>query len=71
MGGTPVSASASLAGSKADVARNWQCFLEVLGWWEMKRCFNYQGNTVILKPAADIVALHPVGRYAQAITDSQ
>ena len=53
------------------MARNWQCFLEVLGWWEMKRCFNYQGGTVVLKPAADIVVLHPVGRFAQANTDSQ
>ena len=37
----------------------------------MKRCFNRSGNSVVLKPAADIVVSHPMGRFSQANTDGQ
>ena len=67
----PVSDSATLSSSKADVERNWQLFLELLGWWEFKRRFNRSGNSVSLKPAADIVVIHPAGRFTQANTDAQ
>ena len=56
--GVPVSDSATLRGSKTDVERNWQLFLELLGWWEFKRCFNRSGDSVALKPTADIVVIH-------------
>ena len=69
--GAPVSDSATLYGCKDDVQRNWQLFLELLGWWELKRCFNRVGDSVTLKPAADIVVIHPVGRFTQANTDAQ
>ena len=42
--GAPVSDSATLCGCKDDVQRNWQLFLELLGWWEFKRCFNRSGD---------------------------
>ena len=69
--GAPVSDSATLCGCIDDVQRNWQLFLELLGWWEFKRCFNRSGETVTLKPAPDIVVIHPVGRLTQANTDAQ
>jgi len=69
--GAPVSDSATLAGSKADVGRNWLHFLELLSWWELKRCFNRFGNNVTLVPKAYIVVIHPVGHFGQAKTDGQ
>ena len=69
--GVPVSDSATLSGSKGVVEHNWQLFLELLGWWEVKRCFNRSGDSVALKPVADIVVIHPVGRFTQASTDAQ
>ena len=53
------------------VHRHWRDFLELLSWWELKRYFNRYGNTVVLKPKADVVVVHPVGRFPQARTDAQ
>ena len=69
--GVPVYGSATLSGSNGVVEHNWQLFLELLGWWEVKRCFNRSGDSVALKPVADIVVIHPVGRFTQASTDAQ
>ena len=69
--GAPVADSATLAGSKVEVERNWQLFLELLGWWELKRCCKRSGNSAVLKPTPDIVVIHPMGRFSQANTDGQ
>ena len=37
----------------------------------LRRYFNRYGKTVALKPKADIVVVHPVGRFAQARIDEQ
>ena len=42
-------------------------FLEHLSWWELKR----YSNSVVLKPEADAVVVHPVGRFTQARTDAE
>ena len=42
-----------------------------MSWWELRRYFNRQGKTLVLKPQADVVVVHPVGRFAQARTDAQ
>ena len=46
-------------------------FLEFMSEWEFKRYFNRTGNTVSVKPKADVVVAHPVGRFAQARTNVQ
>ena len=58
----PVSDSADFPTQKALVHERWHAFLEVLSWWELKRYFKRQGNTVILTPEAYVVVAHPVGR---------
>ena len=42
-----------------------------MSWWEYKRYFNRTGNAVSIKPKADVVVVHPVGRFAQARTHEQ
>ena len=67
----PGSASASFSDSVEHVHRHWSIFLELLSWWELKRYFNRNGNSVVLKPKADVVVVHPVGRFPQARTEEQ
>ncbi len=75
--GAPVPERATLRDAKDDVQNSWQLFLELLGWWELKRCFNRGGGSspgsasVTFKPVADIVVVHPVGRFTQAKTEAQ
>ena len=69
--GVPVSDSTKFSVQKALVHKRWPEFLELLSWWELKRYFNRQGNTLALKPKADVVVLHPVGRFNKALTDEQ
>ena len=70
--GEPVSDSARFAEQRPYIDRHWGgLFLELMSWWEMRRYFNRQGKTLVLKPQADIVVVHPVGRFAQARTDDQ
>jgi len=69
--GAPVSASATFSESVQLVRRHWPVFLEHLSWWELKRYFNRYQNAVVLKPKADVVVVHPVGRFPQARSDAQ
>ena len=69
--GAPVSDSAEFLETRTLVHNRWQDFLELTSWWELKRYFNRHGKTVVLKPMADVVVVHPVGRFAQARTDKQ
>ena len=69
--GAPGSASGSFSDSVQWVHRHWPAFLEQLSWWELKRYFNRYRNSVVLKPKADVVVVHPVGRFPQARTDGQ
>ena len=69
--GAPVSDSATFSESVQWVHRHWHVFLEQLSWWELKRYFNRYRNSVVLKPQADVVVVHPVGRFPQARTDEQ
>ena len=69
--GVSVSDSTEFLDARSLVHSRWQDFLELTSWWELKRYFNRNGNTVVLKPKADVVVVHPVGRFAQARTDGQ
>ena len=69
--GAPVSDSGGFPENKRLVHHRWRDFLERLSWWELKRYFNRQGETVVVKPKADVVVVHPVGRFPQARTDKQ
>ena len=69
--GAPVSDSADFLEARSLVYDRWHHFLELTSWWELKRYFHRYGKTVTLKPKADVVVVHPVGRYAQARTDEQ
>mgnify|MGYP001393261403 FL=1 len=69
--GAPVSDSATFNEARGFIEDHWQHFLELMSWWELKRYFNRTGNTVSLKPKADVVVVHPVGRFAQARTNEQ
>ena len=53
------------------VRRHWPVFLERMSWWELKRYFNRHQKSVVLKPKADVVVVHPVGRFPQARSDAQ
>ena len=61
--GAPGSASDSFSDSVQWVHEHWHDFLEHLSWWELKFLFNRRGNSVVLKPKADVVVVHPVGRF--------
>ena len=69
--GVPVSDGDDFSDSVLLVRQHWGDFLEHMSWWELKRYFNRYGNSVVLKPQADVVVLHPVGRFSQARTDAQ
>ena len=69
--GVPVSDSAVFSQERPRVDRHWQEFLDRMSWWELKRYFNRQGKSLVLKPQADVVVVHPVGRFTQARTDAE
>ena len=69
--GVPVSDSAVFSEERPHIDRHWHEFLELMSWWELRRYFNRQGTTLVMKPQADVVAVHPVGRFAQARTNAQ
>ena len=39
---------------------------ELLSWWQFKRFFNRAGASVVCKPFADIVVVHPAPRFTTA-----
>ena len=41
---------------------------ELLSWWQFKRFFNRAGASVVCKPFADIVVVHPAPRFTTAAT---
>ena len=67
----PVSDSASFPDIVQRARRHWPVFLEYLSRWELRRYFNRHQKSVVLKPKADFVVLHPVGRFPSALTDAQ
>ena len=69
--GAPASESTTFLLARGQIHDRWQDFLELTEWWELKRYFNRSGKTVALKPKADVVVVHPGGRFAQARTDEQ
>ena len=69
--GVPVSDSATFASVRSLLHDRWLDFLELTSWWEFKRYFNRNGNTVVLKPKTDLIVVHPAGRFAKARTDQQ
>ena len=69
--GVPVSGSAVFSEARPHIDWHWHEFLELMSWWELRRYFNRQGKTLVLKPQADVVVVHPVGRFAHARTDAQ
>ena len=64
----PVSDSAAFASVKPLLHERRVDFLELMSWWEIKRYFNRNGHTVVLKHKADVVVVHPVGRCWRTAT---
>ena len=61
----------SLSNHNAAVAESWDHFLHVMGWWQFKRYYNRAGPSIKYKTRADVVVVHPVGRFTTAQTDVQ
>ena len=38
----------------------------LLSWWQFKRFFNKSGTSVVCKPLADVVVVHPAPRFTTA-----
>ena len=51
-----------------DVEAAWPVFLKRLSWWQLKRFFMRQSGSLRYKPRADIVIVHPEGRFTTAMT---
>ena len=53
------------------VANAWSTYLEKLTWWQLKRYFQRVGSSIKCKRCADVVVVHPVGRFTTASTEAQ
>ena len=54
-----------------DVEAAWPGFLQLLSWWNLKRYFIRRGGSLKYKPKADVVIVHPEGRFTTAMTSEQ
>ena len=69
--GEVVSEDDSIVSHMAAVENAWPRYLEKLTWWEFKRYFQRVGSSIKCKRCADVVVVHPVGRFTTAITEAQ
>jgi hypothetical protein len=54
-----------------DIARAWPMYLRLMSWWQLKRFYRRGGNSLACRPRADVVVVHPVGRFTTAKTPAQ
>jgi hypothetical protein len=66
-----VAEAEQLADHLQAVTDAWQDYLQLMSWWQLKRYFTRQGPSVKCNSEADIVVVHPVGRFTTATTDAQ
>lgn len=69
--GFAVSENDDLASHMSAVSSAWSSYLETLSWWQFKRYFQRVGPSIKCKRTADVVVLHPVGRFTTASTQAQ
>ena len=53
------------------VQQAWPTYLRLLSWWQLRRFFRRSGNSIVCKPRADVVVVHPVGRFTTAKSAEQ
>ena len=66
--GSQITADASLSDNIEAVGEAWPDYLQLMGWWQMKRYFNRAGPSIKCKSCADVVVVHSVGRFTTAQT---
>ena len=66
-----VSDSCSLDEQFDAVVESWPKYLDLLSWWQLKRYYNRAGGSITCKPRADVVVVHPAGRFTRADTQEQ
>ena len=54
-----------------NVEAAWPSYLQLLSWWNLKRYFIRRGGSLKYKPKADVVIVHPEGRFTTAMTAEQ
>ena len=69
--GSPVSENDSMVYHMSAVTKAWPSYLEMLTWWQLKRYFQRVGCSIKCKQRADVVVVHPVGRFTTASTETQ
>ena len=67
----PVFDSDSFDQHSHDVHQAWPTYLLLMSWWQFKRFFRRSGNSIVCRPKADVVVVHPVGRFTTAKTPEQ
>jgi hypothetical protein len=67
----PISDRQSLEERYYDVKEMWPKYLRLMSWWQLKRFFKRAGKTIFCKDRADVVVVHPAGRFTSAKTDEQ
>ena len=69
--GEAVSEDDSVRSHMSAVRKAWPSYLELLTWWQLKRYFQRVGSSIKCKQRADVVVVHPVGRFTSALTEGQ
>ena len=69
--GKTVSEDDSIVSHMSAVQKAWPSYLEMLTWWQLKRYFQRVGSNIKCKQRADVVVVHPVGRFITALTQAQ
>ena len=68
---SPVVDSDTLDQRRGDVTKAWPLYLQLMSWWRLQRFHRRSGNSLTCRPRADVVVLHPVGRFTTAKTTAQ
>ena len=68
---TPVSDCDSFDAHRDKVQRAWPTYLLLLSWWQLKRFFRRSGRSIVCLHGADVVVVHPVGRFTVAKSAEQ
>ena len=68
---SPVSDSDVLDQRHEDVTKAWPTYLQLMSLWQLKRFFRRSGNSLVCRPRADVVVVHPSCRFTIAGTDAQ
>ena len=65
------SSAAVFDAHRDEVECAWPTYLRLMSWWQLKRYFRRSGNSIVCRPKADVVVVHPVGRFTTATTSEQ